>query len=200
MTLKLMSALALAASLSACAAVETSTRNVPIDLPTLQPGEVSPAYARNYRVLGVQVNVPQTLRVSESNGYYPSTDIVWRGDPLGDRHVQVAALFETAAANVTPSLKGADEVFVQISVARFHGVTERTRYSVGGVYNMVFDMQVTDPQGNIIEPLRRIEANLPAPGGQAALELEQAGQTEKVRVVEYLNFVLNRELTAPTGV
>lgn len=199
-TLKLVAALTLAVGLSACATVETSTRNAPLDLPTLQPGEVTAALTRDYNVMDVQVVVPASLTATESNSYYPNADIVWRGDLPGDRHQQVADLFEISAADATAKMNGADDVYVQIQLVRFHGVTERTRYSVGGVYNMVFDMQVVDPDGNVIEPLRRIEANLPAPGGQAALRLEQAGQTEKVRVLEYLTFVLDQELSPVTDV
>lgn len=29
------------------------------------------------------------LSVSESNSYYPNADVVWRGDPIGDRIQQI---------------------------------------------------------------------------------------------------------------
>ena len=212
MTLRMIAALSLATAVSACATLETSTlestamatpmetstRNVPLDTPFVQLGSVAPQSERDYDVLGVQVVVPETLRSTESNSYYPDAEIVWRGDPPGDRHAQVEAIFETAAAEATRDMNGAEDVFVQIRLVRFHGVTERTRYTVGGVYNLVFDMQVVDPAGNIVEPQRRIEANLPAPGGLAATRLDAAGQTEKVRVTEFLTFVLSRELS-PEG-
>lgn len=198
MTLKLLAALGLALGLSACATIETSTRNLPLELQGLEPGEVTLEMARSYRVSGFQVTVPPSLSSSESNAYYPHADIVWRGDGPGDRHAQVAELFETAGAEAARAIDGDRSVFVLIDVARFHGVTERTRYSVGGVYNIVFDMQVVDSSGAVIEPSRRIVANLPAPGGQAALDLEHAGQTEKVRVLTHLTGVLYRELTPVT--
>ena len=209
MTLRMIAALTVAAGLSACATletstlestavaapIETSTRNVGLDTPFLQLGSVTPQTDRDYNVLGVQVVVPETLRATESNAYYPDAEIVWRGDPPGDRRAQMQDLFETAAAAVTRDMNGAEDVFVQIQLVRFHGVTERTRYTVGGIYNMIFDMQIVDPEGNIIEPQRRIEANLPAPGGLAATRLDAAGQTEKVRVTNFLAFVIDRELS-----
>ncbi|SMY09669.1 DUF6778 family protein [Flavimaricola marinus] len=200
MSLKLITALALAVGLSACATVDTSTRNAPLELPTLQASDSGTEIRRDYNLMDVVVVVPESLRASESNAYYPVADIVWRGDAIGDRHAQVADLFKAAARDVASDLNGSQDVYVQITVARFHGVTERTRYSVGGVYNMVFDMTIVDGAGNIVEPTRRIEADLPAPGGQAALELEQSGQTEKVRVVDYLTFVLTRELSPALAV
>lgn len=194
--------LTLVAGLSACGAVEVPSRNAPLDLPG--PMAAGPTdVARNYTLGGINVVVPQALRVSERNGYYPMADIVWRGDPVGDRHAQVADLFRTAAARSAGQMTGPREVVVDIVLVRFHGVTERTRYSVGGVYNIVFDMTVRDAAtGAVIEPARRIEANLPAPGGQAAVELERIGQTERVRVTDFLAFTLLRELgqgAGPTG-
>ena len=41
--------------------------------------------AAQYDVAEVKIVVPQTLRVSEANSYRPNADIVWRGDPPGDR-------------------------------------------------------------------------------------------------------------------
>lgn len=202
MSIRILLAGLAALGLSACAAVDlpdtpSATRNVPLDLPTLAPGSVQ--VQRSYALADVQVLVPGQLRVSESNSYYPNTDIVWRGDRPGDRHAQVGALFTEAATRAGSDLTGDRAVVAQIQLIRFHGVTERTRFSVGGVYNMVFLLQVVDARtGAVVEPFRQVTANLPAPGGQAALALEAAGQTEKVRVVDYLSFVLERELSPVT--
>ena len=67
---------------------------------------------------------------------------------------------------------------------------------------MVFEMTVYNAEtGVAIEGPRMIALNLPAPGGQAAIELERMGQTEKVRVVSYLTQQLFEQLggngTAP---
>ncbi len=154
------------------------------------------AISRNYAVRDVRTTVPPGLRVSEANNFYPITDIVWRGDPIGDRHAQIAAMFETAAGRGAETLRGAVPVIADIEVVRFHGVTERTHYSVGGIYNIIFKMTVRNADtGAIIEPTRQIEADLPAPGGRAAIRLDEEGQTEKVRVTDFLTLVLQEELS-----
>lgn len=179
-------------TLAACSMSEAPSRDLPLDggleLPELP-------IVRDYALQETIVTVPRDLRVSERNGYYPLVDIVWRGDPIGDRYTQITDIFETAALRTEPQLDGARPVVALITLERFHGVTERTRYTVGGVYHIVFSLTVADARtGAIIEPPRRIDASLPAPGGQAAVHLDSIGQTERVRVTDFLNFVLHREL------
>lgn len=182
-------------SISGCTADRPATRDLPPGLAVLPVGQTAPV--RSYTIQDVVVLVPRDLTSTESGSYYPLADIVWRGDPIGDRHAQVGALFESAAARASPDIKGDVPVIAVISLVRFHGVTERTRYSVGGVYHMVFQVQVQDARtGIILEEARVVEASLPAPGGQAAIELDRIGQTERVRVIDYLTFVLRRELGA----
>ena len=87
-------------------------------------------------------------------------------------------------------------MIVDFQLVRFHGVTERTRFSVGGVYNIEFMMSVRNAvTGELIEAPRRVNTNLSAPGGIAALMLEQKGQTEKVRVTDFLTQVIRDELS-----
>lgn len=196
-TLPLMGALALAMFTSACSMQDggdvAATRNRPLDQ-TLAP--VGMVAHPSWTVTDVVAVVPASLRVSERNGYYPMTDIVWRGDPVGDRHVQLQAIFEEAAARGAETLQGEQDVVAEVVLSRFHGVTERTRYSVGGVYNIIFSLTVRDAAtGMILDGPRMVEADLPAPGGNAAVALEAAGQTEKVRVTDFLTMVLMRELS-----
>ena len=133
--------------------------------------------------------------VPEANAYYPFADIVWRGDPPGDRHAQITKLFTDAVQLAKPGLVGQIPVIADITLIRFHGVTEKTRASVGGVYNIVFTLQVRDAQtGAVLEPTREIEADLSAPGGTAAILLDREGQTEVVRVTDFLSYVLVKEL------
>jgi hypothetical protein len=158
------------------------TRNA---VPGLQ-GLAVPA-AEDLRVTEVAVAVPEELRVSEGAGFYPLADIVWRGDPIGDRHDQLRAIFEEAAGRAIAQDIGAREALAQVTLRRFHGVTERARYTVGGTYAIEFEIVYLDPATGLpIAPARAVEADLHAPGGQAAIELEQSGQTERVRVLDHL--------------
>ncbi|MFQ1700714.1 DUF6778 family protein [Loktanella agnita] len=151
---------------------------------------------RSYDLRSFSFTVPDDLSVSEIDGYYPIANIVWRGDPRGDRKAQITEMFETAAARNQSVIDGQVPVAVHVQLSRFHGVTDKTRYSVGGVYNIVFLITVRNDQtGEVIEPTRRVAANLDAPGGSRAVELEQSGQTQKVRVTDFLTKVLREELT-----
>jgi len=192
--LKIISVMALGLGVAGCASVDTVSRNAPIEAPGL--GTQRFAVARDYVVENVTFSAPSDLRVSESNSYYPNADVVWRGDPIGDRIDQIGSLFKVATERNATELTGNVPVIVDFQLVRFHGVTERTRFSVGGVYNIEFMMSVRNAiTGEVIEAPRFIEADLSAPGGIAALILEQKGQTEKVRVTDYLTQVLRDELS-----
>ncbi len=110
---------------------------------------------RNFTLTDDIVRIPSELTVSEANTYYPMADIVWRGDPPGDRHAQVAKLFTNAVELAKPGLVGQVPVIAEITLVRFHGVTEKTRATVGGVYNIVFTLQVRDAETLVVlEPAR----------------------------------------------
>ncbi len=110
-TLKLMIALGLGALVSACGAMpDVASRNAPFEtIPeqtlSAQTTDSALQFAQSaqgaIRVSEVNVNIPRTLKVSESNVYYPRGDIVWRGDPIGDRYEQIEAIFQSAAYNGT---------------------------------------------------------------------------------------------------
>ena len=154
-----------------------------------------PEIDRSYALRGFNFAARAGLRISESESFYPSGDVVWRGDPIGPRIPQIAAMFDEAASRNRAFLDGNVPVDVDVTLIRFHGVTNRTRYTVGGVYNVVFDMTIrragTD---QVIEPARRVVGNLDAPGGERASRLDDAGQTQKVRVTDFLTSLLRAQL------
>jgi hypothetical protein len=157
--------------------------------------DARPQMQRSYALRGFNFNALPDLRVSEDESFYPSADIVWRGDPLGPRIPQIKAMFEDAAARNRRFLDGAVPVTLDITLVRFHGVTNRTRYTVGGVYNVIFDMTIRDARtGDVIEPTRRVVADLDAPGGEQAAQLDNEGQTQKVRVTDFLTSLLRAQL------
>lgn len=193
---RLIAALGLGGLVAACgAAPEVTTTSVAL-------GAADPALAFQQeaempamKVAGISVRVPQTLTVTEANGYYPRADIVWRGDDLGDRRQQVKTIFEEAFSKGTQTFDGTRAVIVDVQVKRFHSLTERARERVGGVHNMEFFLTVYDAEtGDVVLPTRLVEANLPALGGVAAIEAVQRGQTQRVRVTTYLSMVIQDEL------
>lgn len=189
--------------LSACVSSEPASRNASNDGLTLASrGAETPlrgaprVVAPLYTVTDVQIAVPRALQVSEANGYYPMADIVWRGDPMGDRHQQIASIFQAAADRATATMAGPRQAVLSLEIVRFHGVTEKTRYTIGGTHNMVFDLTVRDAAtGAVIDGPRRVVADAKAAGGQAAIAEEQAGRTQKVVVTEKLVETLRRELS-----
>lgn len=160
------------------------------------PSSVDVTQLPSMRVVGSIVTVPETLSVSEANSYKPVADIVWRGDPLGDRHDQVKAIFEDAIGRAAASFSGALPVVLHIEVRRFHAVTERTRYTIGGVHEIDFVLSVTNGRtGDVLIPPYFISTNIRAFGGEEALAAEHAGLTQKVRILAHLEELIVSELT-----
>lgn len=150
---------------------------------------------RGYDLEGFTFKVANGLVVSEAETFYPNADIVWRGDPFGPRLPQIRAMFQTAYLRNEAVLDVGTPVAVQVTLLRFHGVTEKTRYTIGGVYNIIFELTVKNAStGELIESGRIVTANLDAPGGIRAVELDRSGQTQKVRVTDFLSKVLRQEL------
>ncbi|MCL6283034.1 hypothetical protein M3P21_05755 [Ruegeria sp. 2012CJ41-6] len=151
-------------------------------------------------VHAVQVRVPRSLKVSERNRYMPFGDIVWREDPIGDRHAQVQKIMQDALMRGVTPLDGPGKVDVEVELVRFHAITEKARYTTGGVHAITFDLTLRDPEtGAMVVPKRRIRADLEAYGGQQAINAEALGQTQKVRISEHLTKVIRQELTSPEG-
>ena len=161
-----------------------------------QRADPKPVMLRSYDLTDLRFSARQGLVVSEENSLYPQADVVWRGDPRGPRLAQIGAMFQEAARRNQTVLNGSQPVIAEVVLVRFHGVTERTRGSVGGVYNVIFELSVRDARtGAVIEPPRRVVGNLSAPGGSRGRALDAAGQTEKVRVTDFLTGLLRQQLT-----
>lgn len=197
-------------SLAACANIETATRQAPFETAPADvdnvsraatlPVEAAPAeevsVQPRFDIAAYEVTVPRSLRVSEANLFYPLGDIVWRGDPKGDRHNQVQAIFEQSLARSGDLITEGQPAKVMIEVQRFHSVTEKTRYTTGGTHSITFMLSAVDPAtgATLIAP-RQIKADLNALGGSAAIEAERKGFTQKFRVTNHLIKVFHQEMT-----
>ncbi|MEL7098246.1 MAG: DUF6778 family protein [Pseudomonadota bacterium] len=196
--LKLIFALGMGALVSACGGTAPATRNAPFE-PIAPPKASAPAL-QPVTITQINVEVPRGLTVSEANTYLPNADIVWRGDLIGDRHAQVAAIFTEAFSRTAASISGDRNVVVDARVVRFHGLTEKARYSVGGVHNIEFDLMVRDAETGVLlaEP-KRVRADLDAFGGREAIRADARGETQKVRITAHLAEVLRQEIMVPGG-
>ena len=199
-TIQIILAMVVGLAASGCATVDTASRNSPFEQATGAevPSASLAGAAPSVRVKDINVSVPSTLVVSEENSYYPSGDIVWRGDPRGDRYEQVKAMFDAGLARGTADLKGDVPVVLDVEVERFHSVTEKTRYTFGGVHSIRFKLTVRDANtGDLVREPTVLKADLNAYGGQEAIDAERQGQTQKVRVTDHLSRVIATELRAP---
>lgn len=215
--LRMLVALGVALSLSACAGLDTATRNATLDPQGLshggltygglaqgglsQPAQPASVAVPSVHVVDYRVRVSRDLVVSEANLYFPIGDIVWRGDAPGDRHAQVAAIFDDALRSAIPTVRGALPVVAEIDLERFHALTEKARYTVGGVHAIRFTLTLTDPvSGAVVQAPRVIEASLRAYGGSKAIAAEQRGLGQRVRITRHLANVIATELTRPGSV
>lgn len=174
---------------SACTTTDVASRNVPFEAPQIA------ATAMPVKVESFQVRVPQSLRVSEANTYYPSGDIVWRGDPMGNRHQQIKAIFDQSIMAGVKGTDGVVPVIMDIEVTRFHALTEKARYTVGGVHSIEFKLSFLNPETRQpVAPTRMIKADLKAFGGARAIHAEQNGVTQKLRITSHLVSVIRNEL------
>ena len=200
-TFRTLTLLALTALVSACGGMEPASRaavnpQTSLDTVGVAPTVAIPISTEPYLIAGTTIRVPQSLRVSEANVFYPIADIVWRGEPRGDRHVQVQAIYAEAMGRATAELTTGRAVLVDVEITRFHCLTEKTRYTVGGTHSLHFILTLRDAEtGAIIEGPRAIIADVKAAGGSIAVAEEAEGLTQRIVVVNRLAEVLAYELT-----
>ncbi len=201
--IRLMAIALMGLGLSACGATnqDIASRNAPlIEAPATAAAPVAPAALAEVTVNRIIVDVPRSLKVSEANRYFPGGDIVWREDPRGDRYAQVQAIVENAMREGVKDMQGPNAVDLYIELTRFHALTEKARYSTGGVHDIEFKLTLLDPEtGTPLGASRQIDAGFKAYGGSAALAAEARGETQKVRITQQLARVIRDELTTQGG-
>jgi hypothetical protein len=186
--------------LAACGGPEPASRGLAAPGQIEGSGQADRRDAPQYAVRTVTVRVPETLKVSEANLYYPIADIVWRNDPPGDRHAQVRAVFEAGLAQGTAATTSGVPVELDIEVTRFHALSQKARSSFGGTYAIHFILTVREAgSGALLDGPRHIRADLAAAGGARAAQQEAAGQTPKVLITQHIASVISQELARPIG-
>ncbi|MFP1644968.1 DUF6778 family protein [Pontitalea aquivivens] len=149
------------------------------------------ASAKDWRLAGVDVTVPETLSVSEDNTVYvPKADIVWQGEPFGDRRAQVARLLREGITHGAAGLNGKQRVRFRVTLQTFHALNEKSRRSAPagtGVYDIRYTIEVVDARnGAVIVPAQAVAADFPGQTGTAATQMEARGITQRVQVVGHL--------------
>lgn len=165
--------------LSACVSASFKTDYDP------QPAGTS----QSWRLADVRVTVPRSLSVSEAKTLLPDADIVWREDPMGDRHAQVATIIDTAVTRGAQGLRGKRPVYIDITVTRFHALTfeAETRGQNWGVHNIDFTARITDAAtGEVLVPPSPIRAELPALAGKEMRQARQKGITQKSMITDHV--------------
>lgn len=155
---------------------------------TAYPEAVDPAVSRGWSVIGVRTVVPDTLRVSEDNVLVPDADIVWHGEPAGDRRAQVAAIVTEGVREGAAPLDGPRAVTLFVQLQRFHGVTPAAvNTSPAAVHNIAYRISVLDARdgSTILGPVP-VQASLLANTGANAIAAAKAGQTERARIVDHV--------------
>ena len=173
--------------LAACAAPLAGCGSV---YETAFPAPLPADLTHSWHVTDVQVNVPQSLTVSEAAALIPHADIVWReDDPRGDRHKQVAVILHDAIAAGVRDLRGPFPVILQITVTRFHALSfeAETRLPDAGVHNIQFDIQAVDRRtGQVLAGPTHIQADLPAWSGSKMRQLRLQGETQKSEIIAHV--------------
>lgn len=154
--------------------------------------QLDPAMTAGWRVQDVVVTAPDTLTTTEQNSYTPRADIVWHGDPVGNRHAQVAAVTAEGIRQGARVLHGSRPVVIQATLTQFHALSPKTRGYGGnvGVHNIQYVAQVVDARsGAALTPPQPIKAELAALTGPDAAEADARGFTQKVEITQHLEKV-----------
>ena len=147
---------------------------------------VPAALAKSWRLAEVRVSVPKSLSVSEAKTLLPNADIVWREDPLGDRHPQVATIMKKAIAQGARGLKGSRAVRFDVTMSRFHALTfeaEALNFPGVGVHNIDFTIRVLDARtGAVLAGPTVIDAAMPALTGAEMIKARVRGESQRSQI------------------
>ena len=149
---------------------------------------LDPLVTRDWRASDVLVSVPTKLSVSHSNTFAPNADIVWHGEPYGDRRSQVSAILDEGISLGAQPLKGKRDVTIAATLAHFHAVTPAAvARAPAAVHNISFYVQVLDSEdGMALTERQFIQADLEANVGAAAVAAAIEGRDQRTRIVQHL--------------
>ena len=152
---------------------------------------LDPEVTRTWKLASVVASVPASLTVSNSNTLAPNADIVWHGEPFGDRRAQVAAIMDEGITQGAADLKGRRPVTITARVLQFHAVTPAAiARAPAAVHNIEYAIQVLDAESEAeLTPEQVISADLEAYVGASAVTAAITGLTQKRRIVDHIDLV-----------
>ena len=194
--LKYIAGLALVLSVTACASTQNVSRNKAIETAPQATAHEKIAY----KVQQISVTVPDELTVSEANVFLPMSDIVWREDPMGNRKEQIQTILLDAIAIGASRVEEGRPVTMEVRVNKFHALTEKTRYTVGGRHNISFDYILRDAKTGVpVSNVQSIHEKFKAYGGSQAAAAMARGETQKVRITQHIQNKIYSEMSGNTG-
>ena len=152
---------------------------------------LDPAVTRNWTVRDVTVQLPADLTTTEENSYAPDADVVWHGEPFGDRKAQAAAIVDEGITQGARGLRGRQPVRLLVTLMEFHALSPKARAQApSAVHNISYMIEVLDARtGETIAEPELIRADLLAFTGAAAIDAVVQGETQKVRITRHLRDV-----------
>lgn len=149
---------------------------------------LDPAIARTWNVVDVQAFVPEDLTISNANTFAPNADIVWHGEPNGDRAAQVAQILKEGIQTGSTGLNGPRPVIITASLREFHAVTPTAvSRAPAAVHSIQYTTQVVDSaSGQPLIDAVAVSADLEAFVQSAAVTAAIQGNTQRVRIVRHL--------------
>lgn len=154
-------------------------------------GGVDPEVSKSWRLKNVRVVVPSDLTVSHANTFAPNADIVWHGEPFGNRRSQVAAILREGVTLGARELRGARDVTFSVTLIQFHAVTPAAvGRAPAAVHNISYALEVLDSKTGVALTKREvIQADLEAYVGSAAVAAAINGNSQRVRIVNHIGRV-----------
>ena len=105
---------------------------------------LDPTITKSWKLKNVIAVAPRELTVSNADTFAPNADIVWHGEPYGDRRQQVAKIVDEGITLGADALKGDREVLIAASLSQFHAVTPLSvSRAPSAVHNIAYSIQVS---------------------------------------------------------
>jgi hypothetical protein len=85
---------------------------------------------------------------------------------------------------------------MEVRVNKFHALTEKTRYTVGGRHNINFDYLLRDAETGVpVQAVQNVDLKFKAYGGSKAAAAMARGETQKVRITQHVQELMYKTMS-----